>query len=49
MKVFDSKYELTGFWIAALLLLGILPSLNAFTAEGSIFHFSSFQMSLWGK
>jgi len=34
---------------AALLLLVILPGLNAFTAPGSFLHVSDFTINLYGK
>lgn len=49
MKIFDNKIELRGFLIAAVVLLFLLPALNAFTSAESFFHVSSFQISLWGK
>ena len=48
-KVFDNRVEVAGFFAAAAILLLLLPGLNAWTEPGSAFHFSSFQLSLWGK
>lgn len=49
MKLFDSKAELGGFVFAGLILVLILPILNAFVPEGNPFHFSSYHIGLWGK
>lgn len=49
MKIFDSRIETAGFIGAALLVTLVLPGLNAFAPEGSAFHVSGFQLSLWGK
>ncbi len=49
MKLFDNKLEFGGYLGACLVLLFILPAMNAFFPEGSALHFSSFQLSLWGK
>ncbi len=49
MKVFDTRFELTGFLAAAAVLLLLIPGLNAFVPEGSAMHVSGFQLSLWGK
>ncbi len=49
MKLFENKIEFGGYLGACVVLLFILPAMNAFFPEGSIFHFSSFQLSLWGK
>jgi len=49
MKLFDSKTEWTTFLVAGIVLLLLLPALNAFTSEGSLLHVSGFQLSLWGK
>jgi urea transport system permease protein len=49
MGIFDSKKETAVFAFAGLLLLFVLPCLNAFTTEGSPLHVSGFQLSLWGK
>lgn len=47
--LFDSKTELGGYLFACVALLLVLPALNAFFPEDSALHFSSFQLSLWGK
>ena len=49
MKLFDSKFEFSGFLLAGILLVLVLPLLNAFVPEGSVFHFSSYHIGLWGK
>ena len=49
MKLFDNRIELTGFAIAAALLLILLPALNGLVSPDSLFHVSGFQLSLWGK
>ncbi len=49
MKLFDSKTEWTTFLVAGVVLLLLLPGLNAFTGPDSFFHVSGFQLSLWGK
>src|SRR5258708_32751638 len=43
------KTELLGVAGAALLLLVILPSLNALTSAGSFLHVSDFSINLYGK
>ena len=48
-RIFDSKIELRGFLIATVALMFCIPALNSLVAEGSFFHVSSFQLSLWGK
>lgn len=49
MSIFDSKREGTGFFLALVILVFLIPMLNAFGSEGSILHVSAFQLSLWGK
>lgn len=49
MKIFDTRYELTGFLAAAAVLLLLIPGLNAFVPQESALHVSGFQLSLWGK
>lgn len=49
MAIFDSKKETAVFAFVGLVLLFVLPCLNAFTTEGSLLHVSGFQLSLWGK
>ena len=41
--------ELWGIGIGAILILGILPALNAFVPENSVFHLSDFTINLYGK
>ncbi|MBV8486007.1 MAG: urea ABC transporter permease subunit UrtC [Verrucomicrobia bacterium] len=41
--------ELWGIGIGAILILGILPALNAFVPESSVFHLSDFTINLYGK
>jgi urea transport system permease protein len=41
--------ELWGIGIGAILILGILPALNAFVPETSVFHLSDFTINLYGK
>jgi urea transport system permease protein len=41
--------ELWGIGIGAILLLVILPALNAFVPETSVFHLSDFTINLYGK
>ena len=43
------KAELWGIGIGAILILGILPVLNAFVPETSVFHLSDFTINLYGK
>jgi urea transport system permease protein len=43
------KAELWGIGIGAILILGILPALNAFVPENSVFHLSDFTINLYGK
>jgi urea transport system permease protein len=43
------KAELWGIGIGAILILGILPVLNAFVPENSVFHISDFTINLYGK
>ncbi|MCH6255445.1 urea ABC transporter permease subunit UrtC [Puniceicoccaceae bacterium K14] len=49
MNIFDNKIEFRGFLIGALVLVFLLPMLNALTSPDSFLHVSSFQLSLWGK
>ena len=44
-----SKIGTWGLLAAALLLVVVLPSLNAFTAEHSVLHVSNFSINLYGK
>ena len=41
--------ELWGVAIAGIVILGILPALNAFVPETSVFHLSDFTINLYGK
>ncbi len=43
------KLEIWGLGIAALVILVLLPLLNAFAPEGSILHISNFTINLYGK
>jgi len=43
------KAEIWGIGIGALLILGVLPALNAFVPESSVFHLSDFTINLYGK
>src|ERR1700722_12107190 len=41
--------ELLGIAIAAIVILLVLPALNAFVPESSVFHISDFTINLYGK
>src|SRR6266436_8299477 len=41
--------ELWGVAIGALIILVVLPALNAFVPENSVFHVSDFTINLYGK
>ena len=43
------RAEPWGIGIGAILILGILPALNAFVPETSVFHLSDFTINLYGK
>jgi urea transport system permease protein len=43
------RAELWSIGIGAILILGILPALNAFVPETSVFHLSDFTINLYGK
>ena len=43
------KAEMWGIGIGAILILGVLPALNAFVPESSGFHLSDFTINLYGK
>ncbi|MBV8814141.1 MAG: urea ABC transporter permease subunit UrtC, partial [Verrucomicrobia bacterium] len=43
------KAELWGIGLGTIILLGILPALNAFVPESSVFHISDFTINLYGK
>ncbi len=45
----SSKWELIGVGTAALLLIVLLPCLNALTPEGSWLHVSNFTITVYGK
>ena len=49
MNIFDNKLEFRGFIAAVFVLVLVIPLLNAFGSEGSFFHVSAFELSLWGK
>jgi urea transport system permease protein len=49
MQTSFRKAELLGIGIAAILILGVLPALNAFVPESSFFHVSDFTINLYGK
>ena len=49
MQTSFRKTELLGIGIGAIIVLGLLPALNAFTPESSIFHISNFTINLYGK
>src|SRR3984957_2903277 len=49
MRSAVTKTEQLGLAVAALVLLVILPSLNAFTPVGSFLHVSDFSINLYGK
>ena len=43
------KVEIWGIGIGAILILGVLPALNSFVPESSVFHLSDFTINLYGK
>ena len=49
MQTSFRKTELWGIGIGAIIILGLLPALNAITPESSIFHISDFTINLYGK
>jgi len=49
MRRLFSKWELAGVGTAALLLIVLLPCLNAFTPETSWLHVSNFTINVYGK
>jgi urea transport system permease protein len=49
MQTSFRKTELWGIGIGAIIILGILPALNAFTPVSNIFHISDFTINLYGK
>jgi urea transport system permease protein len=44
-----SKREILTVFIVALIAVVLVPCLNVFPAEGSLFYISNFTVSLWGK
>lgn len=49
MGITRQRIELTAIAIAAVLVLVVLPCLNAFTDPGSALHVSNFTINVWGK
>jgi urea transport system permease protein len=49
MQTSFRRTELWGIGIGTIIILGLLPALNAFTPEGSNFHISDFTINLYGK
>lgn len=49
MSTTRQRIELAAIAVAAILILVVLPCLNAFVPEGSPFHVSNFTINLWGK
>ena len=49
MSIFNSKWEFGGYLFATVVLIILIPCLNAFAPAGSFFHVSAFDLSLWGK
>ena len=43
------RFEVWGIAIAAVVILGVLPALNAFVPETNPLHISNFTINLWGK
>jgi urea transport system permease protein len=43
------RAEVWGIAIGAIIILGILPALNAFVPDSSVFHVSDFTINLYGK
>ena len=43
------RFEFWGIGIAAVVILGVLPALNAFVAETNLLHVSNFTINLYGK
>lgn len=48
LNPFQKRSDLIGFFVLAA-AIALLPCLNAFTAEDSALHFSSFKLGVWGK
>jgi urea transport system permease protein len=49
MRTATMKSELLKAGVAALILMVIVPCLNAFTPDASFLHISNFTINLWGK
>src|SRR5580658_2173138 len=49
MQPLRSKSQKWGLLTAAFIIVVVLPSLNAFTADGSFLHVSNFSINLYGK
>ena len=49
MKRAATKIEISSIAAIALLLIVVLPCLNAFTPETSFLHVSNFTINLYGK
>src|SRR5580658_5636845 len=49
MQPSSTKYQNWGVAIAAIILLVVIPLLNAFVPEQSFFHISNFSINLYGK
>src|SRR5215510_5995425 len=43
------RFEFLGIGIAAVVILGVLPALNAFVPETNLLHVSNFTINLYGK
>src|SRR6202142_1705116 len=49
LRRIPARIELIGVAAAALVLIVVLPCLNAFTPAGSLLHISDFSINLYGK
>lgn len=49
MNAGRAKMELVGIAAAAVVILVVMPLLNAFTTAGSTWHVSNFTINVWGK
>ena len=49
MQIKSRRAELWGIAFGALIILVVLPALNAFVPENSVFHVSDFTINLYGK
>src|SRR5260221_13159116 len=49
MQIKSRRAELWGIAIGALIILVVLPALNAFVPENGVFHVSDFTINLYGK